>query len=85
MGCGIGARVFCDILNISKSFKLSNDCSVFHAEIFAIKKDIDILANCGKCEVNGPVTIEVDSQGALKALNSNHIPICLLSLTQYQQ
>lgn len=52
-----------------RTFKLNNDCSVFQAEIFAVRETIGLLAN----RINGldrPVTIYVDSQAGLKALNS---------------
>ncbi|XP_058987393.1 uncharacterized protein LOC131806753 [Musca domestica] len=69
MECGTGAGVFCDTLNIRESYKLRNNCSVFQAEILAVKKATDLLVT-RNIEVGSPVTIYVDSQAALKALNS---------------
>lgn len=63
----MGAEVFCDTLNVCESYKLRNGSSVFQAEIFAVEKAIDLLVTRNN-EVNGPVSVYVDSQVVLKAL-----------------
>ncbi|XP_073841439.1 uncharacterized protein [Musca autumnalis] len=69
---GTGAGVYSDILNLQLSFKLNKKCSVFQAEIFAIKKAAELIKNI-KGDIDGPVTIYVDSQAALKSLMSYSI------------
>ncbi|XP_058978632.1 uncharacterized protein LOC109613882 [Musca domestica] len=69
MESGTGAGVYCESLSIRRSFRLNSDCSVFQAEIFAVRMAIELLNNRIN-ELDGPVTIYVDSQAALKALNS---------------
>ncbi|XP_073821296.1 uncharacterized protein [Musca autumnalis] len=69
---GTGAGVYSDILNLQLSFKLNKECSVFQAEIFAIKKAAELIKNI-KEDIDGPVTIYVDSQAAHKSLMSYSI------------
>ncbi|XP_073820838.1 ribonuclease H1-like [Musca autumnalis] len=66
---GTGAGVYCENPPIKQSFKLNDNCSVFLAEIFAIRKAVEMVKEL-ESSLEGPVTIFVDSQAALKALKS---------------
>ncbi|XP_073811046.1 uncharacterized protein [Musca autumnalis] len=69
---GTGAGVYSDTLNLRISYKLSENCSVFQAEIFAVTKAAELIKNM-EGDIAGPVTIYVDSQAALKSLRSHSI------------
>ena len=68
---GVGAGVFSDRLNLKLSFRLPNHCSVFQAEIMAIKEALSWL----KKNVISARDIRIfsDSQAAIKSLESTSI------------
>lgn len=71
MDKGTGAGVFSEALQISESYKLTSECSIFQAEIYAIMK---AALTAQEIQMSATeITICVDSQAALKALNSNLI------------
>ncbi|XP_065367256.1 uncharacterized protein LOC135960009 [Calliphora vicina] len=85
MDSGTGAGVYLVDYDIKRSYRLSNECSVFQAEIFAIWKATELI----KAHVNrgAEVTIYVDSQAALKALEcyliySNLVEDCTRALEE---
>lgn len=66
---GTGSGIYCESLQIDESHRLSNDCSVFQAEIFAIEM---ALKNINTRNIpEDRITIFVDSQAAIKALRNN--------------
>ena len=70
-GCGAGFH-FQDSF-IRQSFRLPDYCSVFQGEIFAIYmacQKLSILSELNIIETGGSIAICVDSQAALKALDS---------------
>ncbi|XP_055856174.1 uncharacterized protein LOC129919340 [Episyrphus balteatus] len=71
MESGTGAGVFCKPLNIRESFRLPDDCSVFQAEIFAIEKAAELVLK--EKLISSEITFFVDSQAAIKALDSETI------------
>ncbi|XP_065357818.1 uncharacterized protein LOC135951979 [Calliphora vicina] len=66
MDSGTGAGVYLVDQDIKRSYRLSNECSVFQAEIFAIWKATELIGT--HINRGAVVTIYVDSQAALKAL-----------------
>ncbi|XP_037826889.1 uncharacterized protein LOC119614856 [Lucilia sericata] len=66
MDSGTGAGVYLVDNNIRVSYRLPDECSVFQAEILAIWKSVDIIKT--HITRGSEVTIYVDSQAALKAL-----------------
>ncbi|XP_065356722.1 uncharacterized protein LOC135951073 [Calliphora vicina] len=85
MDSGTLAGVYLVDYDIKRSYRLSNECSVFQAEIFAIWKATELI----KAHVNrgAEVTIYVDSQAALKALechliHSNLVEDCRRALEE---
>ena len=70
-GTGVGSGVYSEVLGIQKSYRLPNDCSVFQAEILAIKKAAELIL--GKEIPYNKVTLYVDSQAAIKALASYEV------------
>ena len=65
---GVGAGVFSKALDLNQSYRLPDGCSVFQAEIFAVKKAA-ILINDRELPATR-VTLYVDSQAAIKALSA---------------
>lgn len=73
-GVGAGLVVFLGRFRLdSASYKLSDNASVFQAELFAIYKAIMWCACLGKCEIR----IVSDSRSALDAINSIPPKSCL--------
>ncbi|XP_070071103.1 uncharacterized protein [Drosophila takahashii] len=66
---GVGAGVYCTDPAKRLSFKLPNDCSIFQAEVFTIRKAAEVVQN-----INRPhdvVNLVVDSQAAIKSMKSS--------------
>lgn len=68
---GTGAGFYCESLQTEKSFRLPNDCSIFQAELFAIQKALEHINF--RHIPNSRITVFVDSQAAIKALDSKVI------------
>ena len=69
LGVGTGAGVFCRELSFEHHFRLTDDCRVLQAEIFAILKTIETIA-CPSTLDLGSHMIFVDSQGFLREIAS---------------
>lgn len=67
----VGGGVFCPDLNLEKSFRLPDHCSVFQAEMIAIGKVFSWLRN--NVVTYTKVNIFTDSQAAIKSLNSSTV------------
>ncbi|XP_054081864.1 ribonuclease H1-like [Zeugodacus cucurbitae] len=68
MDCGVGTGVYSDDLKISRSFRLPNLASIFHAEVLDIEKACEVLlANHQRIQ---KAIIYTDSQAALLALST---------------
>ena len=65
---GTGAGVFCEELHLRKSVKMDNACTVFQAEVLAMKVAADYLLS--KEIVRREISLYVDSQAAIKALDN---------------
>ncbi|KAH8272193.1 hypothetical protein KR018_010656, partial [Drosophila ironensis] len=63
----VGAAVYCNNPPISLSSKLPDHYCIFQAEIFAIRKAAEVAQ---KMETTTKVNVFVDSQAAIKALES---------------
>ncbi|XP_043070264.1 uncharacterized protein LOC122322381 [Drosophila grimshawi] len=79
----VGGGVYSGQLNIQLSFSLPTHCSVFQAEILAIKEAIDCLERLKVSPSN--INIYIDSQAAIKSIssissNSISVTICRKSL-----
>lgn len=71
MDCGVGAGVFSESLNISKSYRLPNAASVFQAELLAIREACrQIKLHTNELLPGQKIAIFVDSQAAIKAIAS---------------
>ncbi|XP_037941860.1 uncharacterized protein LOC119674776 [Teleopsis dalmanni] len=68
MEVGVGAGIYCAELSIRMPFKLPNYCSVFQAEVFAVKKAAELV--CRDETRNYCINFYVDSQAAIKAIKS---------------
>lgn len=68
MDCGVGAGIFSETLNISKSYRLPDHSSVFQAELLAILQACKELGSVSNPNQN--IAIFTDSQAAIKALDS---------------
>jgi len=64
----VGAGVFCDKLNVNISVRLPDYCSVYQAEVVAIKEVLSWLKHNAISAVD--IAIYVDSQAAIKSLES---------------
>ncbi|XP_043071820.1 uncharacterized protein LOC122322803 [Drosophila grimshawi] len=64
----VGGGVYSEQLNIQLSFSLPTRCSVFQAEVLAIKEDIDCLERLKVSPSN--INIYIDSQAAIKSISS---------------
>jgi len=64
----VGGGVFSEQLNIRKSFRFPDHCSVFQAEVHAIKKALNCLGNISF--QRGNLNIYSDSQAAIKSIYS---------------
>ena len=65
---GTGAGVFCEELHVQISEKMDNSCTVFQAEVLALKLAADHLISKN---INGrDISFYVDSQAAITALNN---------------
>ncbi|XP_070070046.1 uncharacterized protein [Drosophila takahashii] len=68
---GVGAGLYCTDPEIRLSFKLPNDCSIFQAEVFAIRKAAEVAQN-----INRPhdvVNLFVNSQAAIRSMQSSTV------------
>lgn len=68
---GTGAGLYSEALQKRESFRLPNTCSVFQAEIYAIEKAAALIQDSTIRPSN--ITICVDSQAALKAIESKTV------------
>ena len=68
MDIGTGAGVYCKALGINHSFRIHDDCSVFQAEVTAIIQAAEIIRESNI--VGKTITVYIDSQAAVKALDS---------------
>jgi len=79
----VGAGVYSEQLDIRKSFRLPDYCSLFQAEVHAIKEALTCLGNLSL--QRGHLNIYIDSQAAIKSIystntNSRTIADCRRSL-----
>ncbi|XP_070854745.1 uncharacterized protein [Drosophila suzukii] len=79
----VGGAIYSEQLNIRKSFRLPDHCSVFQAEVFAIIEAL-MLLNDANCQ-NKLINIYSDSQAAIRSIistntNSHTISTCRKSL-----
>ncbi|XP_070855359.1 uncharacterized protein [Drosophila suzukii] len=79
----VGGGIYSEQLNIRKSFRLPDHCSVFQAEVFAIIEAL-MLLNDANCQ-NKLINIYSDSQAAIRSIistntNSHTISSCRKSL-----
>lgn len=65
---GTGSGIFIEELDIRQSLNLNRDCSVFQAELLAIRQACKLLSS--KDIEDRDITIYIDSQAAIKALSS---------------
>ena len=77
---GTGSGLFCLELDINLSLTLPNECTVFQAEMLAINIAATSLLTANIA--NRTVSIFVDSQAAIKALNSTTIRSSLVMVTR---
>ena len=77
MDIGTGAGVYLFEENVRESYRLSDSCSVFQAEILGILRATELIAR--NIEENTEVTLYVDSQAALKALKGHFVKSRLVS------
>lgn len=70
LGCGAGLTIKDSYTK--SSIKLPDECSIFQCEVYAIKKACESV-NLIEAVRNKSIAICVDSQAALKSLNSNSI------------
>lgn len=68
---GTGCGVFCNELELEKSYRLRNDCSIFQAEVYAIAMAARLISEFRIC--SSDISFFVDSQAAIMALRSNNI------------
>ena len=78
MKSGTGSGIFCSALCIEKSIRLRDSCTVFQAEMLAIKEAATLLTYIDR--VN-PISIYVDSQAAIKSLMAVEIKSHLVKQT----
>ena len=83
LGGKVGGGVFCKELSVSLSFRLPDHCSVFQAEVAAIKAAVEVLLRSAASFVE--VSIHSDSRAAILALSartvqSKLVKECLSSL-----
>ena len=81
VGCGI----FSEDVGLNESFRLPNYCSVFQAEVLALKHAADELIKMNA--LGKSINILSDSQAAIRALSSSHtnskvVQNCLQSLNE---
>ncbi|KAH8351719.1 hypothetical protein KR084_005480, partial [Drosophila pseudotakahashii] len=65
----VGGGVYSEQLDIRKSFRLPDHCSVFQAEVHAIKEAIDCLGNTS---LSRHLNIYSDCQAAIKSIYSTN-------------
>lgn len=71
MTTGTGSGVYCESLSIEKSFRLPDHCSVYQAELVAIRKAAEIVT---MREIsNRDISFYIDNQAAILTLGSNVI------------
>jgi ribonuclease HI len=73
---GTGSCIFIEELDIRHSINLDKMCSVFQAEVLAIRQACKILQD--KRIVGRQISIYMDSQAALKAVSSQEIKSSLV-------
>jgi len=66
----VGGGIYSEQLNIRKSFRLPDHCSVFQAEVFAIIEAL-MLLNDANCQ-NKLINIYSDSQAAIRSIISTN-------------
>lgn len=60
--------VFCDSLNLEEYYRLPDECSVYQAELLAIKKAVELIA---MREIsNADISFYIDNQAAILSLRS---------------
>lgn len=67
MESGTGCGVYSNDLQVEKSYKIHDYCTIFQAEVLAIYKATELMLERKLC--NGKIEFFVDSQSALKALD----------------
>ena len=65
MADGVGAGIYCEELDLRRSLKLPQFCSIFQAESL-VRKDAEIANNAAN-DINN-INIYVDSQAEIKAI-----------------
>ena len=88
MECGTGAGIYSKDLGIRRSYRLPDYCSVFQAEIFATERAAALIRDITAQPQD--ITIFVDSQAALKAIESRVVKSkavlkCRKALTSIEQ
>jgi ribonuclease HI len=68
---GTGVGIFSKELNIKKSIRLKDGCSILQAELYAIKEAARLIGEKGR--PTGPVTIYTDSQTALRSIETRKV------------
>lgn len=71
MDTGTGCGIFCEKLEISESIRLKNECTVFQAEVFAVAEAARLISM--RALSKSDITIFIDSQAAIKAIESRNI------------
>ena len=77
---GTGIGIFCESLEIRRSVRLNNNCSIFQAEVFAVAEAARIISIM-KID-RSAITIYIDSQAAIKAIASRNIRSKVVSRCQ---
>ena len=65
---GAGAGIFFNELNLKQPYKLPNNCTIFQAEVFAVRKAVELAETC--TTVNLEVNLYIDSQAAIKGITT---------------
>lgn len=76
MESGTGAGFFCDQLNISKSFRLPELCSVYQSEVLAVKKAAEQLLI--EQVSDRDISFYIDNQAAITSIGSRTIKSSLV-------
>jgi len=67
----VGAGLYCTDPEIRLSYKLPSDCSIFQAEVFAIRKAAEVAQNTSR--PHDVVNLFVDSQAAVRSMQSSTV------------
>jgi len=67
----VGAGLYCTDPEIRLSYKLPSECSIFQAEVFAIRKAAEVAQNISR--PHNVVKLYVNSQAAIRSMQSSTV------------